>query len=128
MQTSENVLAANVNLYKKSRRRPHRGDRSLECCCCSWPVTQSHHLVLFAKYADDTTIRLCANCHEVFHLLTDRRGALMLTPYGTIRRGDSLVSRVERFDPVVVSRIRQWVECSVSIGNRLDSRVSSQKE
>ena len=48
----------------------NRNDRLAPCVCCKFPLTQEHHLLQRKDWGDNTaTIRLCATCHEVFHLL-----------------------------------------------------------
>lgn len=48
----------------------NRNDRLAPCACCKFPLTQEHHLLQRKDWGDNTaTIRLCATCHELFHLL-----------------------------------------------------------
>ena len=52
------------------RRTQTRKERMTPCSCCEWPLSQRHHLLNVATYGENAaTIQLCANCHELYHLM-----------------------------------------------------------
>lgn len=54
----------------KHRRRPKVQDRLVACAACGYPSSHRHHLWDFATHGEnDVTIHLCANCHELNHLM-----------------------------------------------------------
>jgi hypothetical protein len=45
-------------------------ERLVPCECCGHPLSQCHHLASFADFGDTLmTMQLCANCHELVHLI-----------------------------------------------------------
>ncbi|MDZ4771256.1 MAG: hypothetical protein SGJ24_19205 [Chloroflexota bacterium] len=58
--------------YKLSRRRrkPKFHQRVTACVACGYPTSHRHHLWDIATHGENkVTIQLCANCHELHHLL-----------------------------------------------------------
>lgn len=58
--------------YKKAmrRRRPTSRERVTPCSACGYPVSHRHHLWDVATHGENrVTVQLCANCHELHHLL-----------------------------------------------------------
>ena len=54
----------------KKRRRPTYKERITECSACGYPASHRHHLWDVAMHGENkVTIQLCANCHELHHLL-----------------------------------------------------------
>lgn len=54
----------------KRRRRSTRKERLTPCAACRYPLSQRHHLLEVAHYGENSlTLRLCANCHELYHLI-----------------------------------------------------------
>lgn len=54
----------------KQRRRPKVQDRLVTCAACGYPSSHRHHLWDFATHGENNvTIHLCANCHELNHLM-----------------------------------------------------------
>ncbi|MBE2183444.1 MAG: hypothetical protein IAE89_08465 [Anaerolineae bacterium] len=54
----------------KQRRRPTYLERSTPCSACGYPSSHRHHLWDVAAHGENkVTIQLCANCHELFHLM-----------------------------------------------------------
>lgn len=52
------------------RRRITLEERMMPCECCGHPLSQLHHQLPIEYYQDnDKTRHLCANCHELFHLM-----------------------------------------------------------
>ncbi len=52
------------------RKRATKKERLTPCQVCLWPLSQRHHLLPIAEYGEnDTTVQLCANCHEIYHLI-----------------------------------------------------------
>lgn len=58
--------------YKLSRkrRRPKFQERVTACSACGYPSSHRHHLWDIATHGENkVTIQLCANCHELHHLM-----------------------------------------------------------
>ncbi len=54
----------------KKRRRPTFKERVTPCSACGYPASQRHHLWDVAMHGENkVTIQLCANCHELHHLI-----------------------------------------------------------
>src|SRR5262245_27994143 len=52
------------------RRSPKLGERITPCQCCGYPISQRHHLLGYAQFGESGhTRQLCANCHELFHII-----------------------------------------------------------
>lgn len=57
----------------KQRRPSTVAERMTPCECCGYPVSERHHLVPIAAYGENPhTAQLCANCHELYHILERR--------------------------------------------------------
>ncbi len=55
---------------KPGRKKTSLKNRLTPCQCCSYPISQTHHLLDIATYGDNNfTYQLCANCHELYHLI-----------------------------------------------------------
>ena len=53
-----------------ARRNRTEKERLTPCECCGYPISQRHHLLDYAYHGEnDFTAQLCANCHELYHLL-----------------------------------------------------------
>ena len=45
-------------------------DRLLPCSICNYPLSRKHHLLQVHNYGENqNTMRLCSNCHELYHLI-----------------------------------------------------------
>ena len=54
----------------KQRRRPRYEERISACFACGYPSSHRHHLWDIATHGENAvTIQLCANCHELHHLM-----------------------------------------------------------
>jgi hypothetical protein len=54
----------------KKRRRPTYKERVSPCSACGYPASHRHHLWDVAMHGENkVTIQLCANCHELHHLM-----------------------------------------------------------
>lgn len=52
------------------RRRATDTERMTACTACGYPVSQRHHLWDVATHGENrVTVQLCANCHELHHLM-----------------------------------------------------------
>lgn len=63
----------------RKRRSTRLSERLTPCFCCGHPISQRHHLLPAARFGEEgTTVSLCANCHEIYHLFEqaslDRQG------------------------------------------------------
>jgi ribosomal protein L37E len=53
-----------------SRRRTTAQERLTPCSACGYPLSQRHHLWDIATHGENqVTVQLCANCHDLHHLL-----------------------------------------------------------
>ncbi len=67
--------------YRKlmRRRRPTDRERLTPCSACGYPASHRHHLWDIATHGENqVTVQLCANCHELHHLM-----------YNTLARGSA---------------------------------------
>ncbi|MBK8025610.1 MAG: hypothetical protein IPK19_30520 [Chloroflexi bacterium] len=71
------VVASWLDFYRlqryklsRRRRRPRFQERVKACSGCGYPTSQRHHLWDVATHGENkVTIQLCANCHELHHLM-----------------------------------------------------------
>ncbi|HUN09533.1 MAG TPA: hypothetical protein PLQ56_23210 [Aggregatilineales bacterium] len=93
--------------YRKlmRRRRPTDAERLTPCTACGYPTSHRHHLWDIATHGENAvTVQLCANCHELHHLM-----------YNTLAR-DSAYSRkllhhlmfAGPIPPQVIERLYGW--------------------
>jgi 5-methylcytosine-specific restriction endonuclease McrA len=72
-----NILSHWVDFYRlrkyrkdRQRRRPTFRERVTACAACGYPVSHRHHAFDLATHGEHSfTVQLCANCHELQHLL-----------------------------------------------------------
>lgn len=63
------------------RKRVSLKERTTPCECCGFPLSQRHHLLAVAEFGDtDATAQLCANCHDLYHII--ERSILHLAKHG----------------------------------------------
>lgn len=76
-------------------------ERVSPCSVCGYPISEKHHMAERHIYGDnDYTIKLCANCHELFHILK--------TCKSDVKRG--------------------WIALQFLIGSKFDERFVKIKE
>lgn len=94
---------------KKRRRRPTLQERLTPCACCRYPLSQRHHLLEVARHGENpATVQLCANCHEVYHLIAETRIRKM--GQAQININNALVHHVMSIYPERVFWLRDLVE------------------
>lgn len=55
---------------QRRRRRPSYSERTKACAACGYPASHRHHLWDIATHGEnEVTVNLCANCHELHHLI-----------------------------------------------------------
>jgi ribosomal protein L37E len=72
-----NILEYWIDFYRlrryqrdRRRRRASYRERISPCSACGYPSSQRHHLWDVATHGENrVTIQLCANCHELQHLM-----------------------------------------------------------
>ncbi len=72
-----NILEYWIDFYRlrryqrdRRRRRASFRERISPCSACGYPSSQRHHLWDVATHGENrVTIQLCANCHELQHLM-----------------------------------------------------------
>jgi hypothetical protein len=72
----------------KKRRQAKLYERTEPCECCQYPITQRHHLFGVAEFGEGyRTVQLCANCHELYHVIErDTQRASQVILYNFIRK------------------------------------------
>jgi ribosomal protein L37E len=71
------ILSHWVDFYRlrkyrrdRQRRRPSFRERTTACAACGYPASHRHHVYDLATHGEHAqTVQLCANCHELQHLL-----------------------------------------------------------
>jgi ribosomal protein L37E len=54
----------------RQRQRPTYRERTTPCAACGYPSSHRHHIYDVATHGENfQTVQLCANCHELQHLL-----------------------------------------------------------
>lgn len=54
----------------RKRRSTRLAERLTPCFCCGHAISQRHHLLPAARFGEEgSTVNLCANCHEAYHIL-----------------------------------------------------------
>lgn len=52
------------------RKKVTSVDRTHSCQFCGYPLSQRHHALPFHTYGEnECTLYLCANCHELYHIV-----------------------------------------------------------
>ena len=77
LEERRGILAHWVDFYRlrkyrrdRQRRRPTYRERTTACTACGYPASHRHHLHDLATHGDNAkTVQLCANCHELQHLI-----------------------------------------------------------
>lgn len=68
------------------RHKPTMAVRTTPCEWCGFPLSQRHHFLPVAIYGEnDITAQLCANCHEIYHVV--ERGLRKQSKTNTIKLG-----------------------------------------
>lgn len=98
--------------YRKMmrRRRPTDRERMSPCSACGYPASHRHHLWDIATHGENpVTVQLCANCHELHHLM-----------YNTVARGSAYSQKLllhilfsKKLETEVVQRIYGWCKAII---------------
>jgi hypothetical protein len=93
--------------YRKMmrRRRATQQERMSPCSACGYPVSHRHHLWDIAIHGENqVTVQLCANCHELHHLV-----------YNSLARDSAYSQKLVhhilfsmRLPPAVIEKILGW--------------------
>lgn len=52
------------------RRTVKLNERLTKCQFCEYPISQRHHALPISVYGENAcTLQLCANCHELYHII-----------------------------------------------------------
>lgn len=97
----------------KNRRAVNIQDRLIDCACCHYPISEQHHLLSFAEWGEDLTIPLCANCHELMHLI--QHFMADSAKYSKTDAGRKELLRQSRAAKLL-TKVKAWDK----IGNRLE--------
>lgn len=53
-----------------NRSHPQIEEQLTTCQLCDYPLSERHHLLPFAEFGEnDSTIQLCPNCHNFYHIV-----------------------------------------------------------
>lgn len=79
---------------KAHRKKSTLNERIQPCEACGYPLSHKHHLLSVAEFGENNTaVRLCPNCHEMFHIVERLQFALRRgTPN---KKAERLVSRFD---------------------------------
>lgn len=59
-----------TEIVQRRRRTAKLNERLQGCECCNYPISQRHHMLDVALFGEnDYTRQLCANCHELYHII-----------------------------------------------------------
>ena len=59
-----------VRFNGKKRRHAKLHERVTPCQCCGYFLSHRHHLLPVSEWKENGfTVQLCANCHELYHIL-----------------------------------------------------------
>ncbi len=94
----------------KQRRRPTLDERLTACSACGYPASHRHHLWDMAKHGEnEVTVQLCANCHELHHLM-----------YNALVRNSAYSRKLvlhilysARVSPSAAQLIMEWVRATI---------------
>lgn len=94
------------------RRRTTLSERLDPCSCCGYPLSQRHHGLPVAIYGEsDPGTALCANCHELVHIVEQAgyaRDGLIVQSKRTLYLYDHFVETFGENDPRLV-RMRGYL-------------------
>jgi hypothetical protein len=80
------------------RRSVKKKERLSDCECCGYPLSHRHHLFPVCKYGEnEETIQLCANCHELWHILYSAHVFYEKNPTATKKIARVAASRLYSF-------------------------------
>lgn len=52
------------------RRHSTLAEQLIPCEACGYPMSYRHHILSFAEYGEnEITVRLCPNCHALYHII-----------------------------------------------------------
>lgn len=112
-----NILTHWVDFYRlrkyrrdRQRRRPTYQERTTACAACGYPASHRHHVYDVATHGEsERTVALCANCHELQHLM-----------YNALVNGSEysrkLVNHImysERVDPAAVELVLEYCRATI---------------
>src|SRR5260370_28987544 len=53
-----------------TRRQSYTTERCTPCRECGYPISERHHIQRVNEHGEsESTVQLCANCHELYHLV-----------------------------------------------------------
>lgn len=123
------------NAIEDRRKKPTIANRLTPCRVCSFPLSQSHHLLPFAHHGHGLTVPLCGTCHDLFHVCFAARGgthrtrALRLFADVTVQcLNTSEMKRVEGVVELVREVNALEAESSRRILDEADRIVAERKE
>lgn len=89
----------------RQRRRPSYRERTTACAACGYPASHRHHLHDLATHGENArTVQLCANCHELQHLLYN--ALVNDSDYSQKLVNHIMVS--ERVAPTTIAQLLKW--------------------
>lgn len=69
---AEYIKAEEFFVSMNKRRKITKKERLSPCTVCGYGISQRHHLLEVSFWEENNaTVQLCANCHELYHLMRD---------------------------------------------------------
>lgn len=94
----------------RRRRRPTFRERITSCSACGYPTSHRHHLWDIAMHGENqVTIQLCANCHELHHLMYN--ALARESTYSRKLLTHTLFSY--RIEPAIIEKILGWCRATL---------------
>ena len=95
---------------ERQRRRPTYHERTSPCEACGYPTSHRHHIHDVATHGENLlTVQLCANCHELQHLLYNA----LVNESEYSRKLVNHIMYADRVAPETVERLLGWCRATI---------------
>ena len=99
------------------RKKTTLKERLTACSICDHPISQRHHLLEVSRYDEnDYTYQLCANCHEIYHLLE----TIQSYPDKTINSKIIIRHLETKMDDSILIRLKNLVQQVINTKKRME--------
>ncbi|MCC6612084.1 MAG: hypothetical protein IT320_01335 [Anaerolineae bacterium] len=111
------ILAHWVDFYRlrkyrrdRQRRRPTFRERTTPCAACGYPASHRHHVYDVATHGEsERTVALCANCHELQHLIYNA----LVNESDYSRKLVNHIMYSERVEPATVEQVLEYCRATI---------------
>ena len=71
LEMAELAAGSDADSYPSfARKASTLKERVQPCEACGYPISHKHHLLSVAEFGENNTaVRLCPNCHELYHIV-----------------------------------------------------------